>query len=101
MQIHPYISVILLGDNSLSEIDLSLRSVKEMNYPQDQLEFYLILPFHRPVSNYIKRCPRLRIIRYDETIEWSPLSAQLEGLSFVRGEFFQIYAEDLRLINYH
>ena len=91
MRAYPFISVIFLGDNSIEEIDLSLKALKEINYPQDQLEFYLIVPYHRPLSEFAKNYSRLRIIRFDETIQWYPLNAQLEGLSFAKGEYVQLF----------
>lgn len=91
MQAYPFISVIFLGDNSITEIDVSLKSLLEIHYPQDQLEYYLVVPYHRPLSEFVKNYPKLKIIRFDETIKWSQTNALLEGLSFANGDYIQIF----------
>ncbi len=86
---HPLVSIVLAGNCAISQIDFSLNSLKEVKYPQDQLEYFLIAPAYRPISTSMTENSKLRIIRFGEALPWSSFNAYLEGFSFAKGEYIQ------------
>ena len=86
---HPLVSIVATGNCTMAQIDFSLNSLKEVQYPQDQLEYFLIAPSYRPISISMTENLKLRIIRFDEALRWSSFNAYLEGFSFAKGEYIQ------------
>lgn len=89
MNKYPLVSIVAAGNCAMSQIDFSLNSLKEVQYPQDQLEYFLIAPSYRPISISTSENLKLRIIKFDEALRWSSFNAYLEGFSFAKGEYIQ------------
>ena len=93
----PLISVVLIGNGSLPNLYQSLNALTNLEYPQDQLEYILILPNHFPLASTMQSLPRFRIIQFDESVSWNNHSARLEGLSFAHGDYVQFIEGHLSL----
>lgn len=85
----PLVSIVLTADCALPMIEQCLQSLVRIEYPKDQLEFFLIIPPERPEPRLPRLTPRLRIIRFDSALTWSSQKARFEGTTLAQGEYVQ------------
>ncbi len=94
----PLISVVIIGNSSLSHLYHCLNAFTKVDYPQDQLEYLIILPNHFPVASAVQSLPQVRIIQFDEMINWNCQTAREEGLFFVHGDYVQLIEASYSLL---
>ncbi len=94
---YPLISIIITADCPLPQIEQSLRSLTQLKYPKDKLEFLLIMSPLRPVPKVPQIESRLNVIQFDCGIEWNKEEARFEGLSLAKGKYIQFMDACLNL----
>ncbi len=94
---YPLISIIITADCPLPQIEQSLRSLTQLKYPKDKLEFLLIMSPLRPVPKVPQFESRFSIIQFDCGIKWNKEEARFEGLSLAKGKYIQFMDACLNL----
>ncbi len=90
MSHYPLISIILIGSCTLEQLERCLEELRGIDYPKDQLEYFLILPPQRPHPQNGNKILGLKTIQFDTTLQWDEVSARMEGISLANGEFVQM-----------